>query len=349
MLAPETFSPGPMPQTDSQTANAQVASALAVAAAAALQAGDLPLAVSRFEAARRLAPGEPAVLRSLGALYRHGQDWPRAWSVAETGLRATGDDDPGFRDDRLAAMAGAGFVDAAASLAAAWAAAEPDNPQARYRCGDLLLKAGKHAAALTELRAALALQADRADVLTAAAEAAFRQGDYSDSRLWLDRAVGLEPDNRSVRMARATILLSQSIWDPGLEDYEYRLRPDVGLQVIRTLSLPRWQGEDLAGKTLLVVAEQGVGDQIRLARDLATLCDLCGRLIVECAPRLVPLFARSLPGMTIAASVERRDGRTHLFDYGWLSQYPPADAYIELGSVMLRLWQRGLRPDRPAA
>src|SRR3546814_12227917 len=79
MLAPETFSPDPMPQTDLQTANA-----LAAAAAAALQAGDLPLAISRFEAARRMAPGDLAVLRSLGALYRHGHDWPTAWSVAET-------------------------------------------------------------------------------------------------------------------------------------------------------------------------------------------------------------------------------------------------------------------------
>src|SRR3546814_1331829 len=52
MLAPETFSPGPMPQTDTQIANA-----LAAAATAALQAGDLPLAISRFEAARRMAPG----------------------------------------------------------------------------------------------------------------------------------------------------------------------------------------------------------------------------------------------------------------------------------------------------
>src|SRR3546814_14922432 len=99
------------------------------------------------------------------------------------------------------------------------------------------------------------------------------------------------------------------------------------LQVTRSLSLPRWQGEDLTGKTLLVIAEQGVGDQIRLARDLATLRGLCGHLIVECAPRLVPLFTRSLPGLTIAARVARRDGRTPHFDYGWLARHAPAEAY----------------------
>jgi hypothetical protein len=150
-------------------------------------------------------------------------------------------------------------------------------------------------------------------------------------------------------MARATILLSQGIWDPGLEDYEHRLRPDGALQVRRDLALPRWQGEDPAGKTLLVVAEQGVGDQMRLARDLVALRDLCGGLIVECAPRLVPLFSRSLPGIAVVASVETREGRLHRFDYGWLAAHGRVDAYIELGSVMLRLWQRGLAPDRDPA
>lgn len=328
-----------MPPTDS------IAATLTAAAAAALQAGDIPLALSRFEAARRLAADDVAVLRSLGALYRHGQDWPRAWSVAETGLHLD-NDDAGFRDDRIAAMAGAGFADTACSLAAAWSGREPGNPQARYRHGELLLKTGQHAAALTALQAALALQ-ERPDILVAAAEAAFRAGDHLCSHTWLDRAVALDPDNRSVRMARATILLSLGIWDPGLADYEYRLRPDSALQVRRNLALPRWQGEDLAGRTLLVVAEQGVGDQMRMARDLPALQRLCGRLIVECEPRLLPLFARSLPGIAVVASAETRRGPLHDFDYGWLAAHGRVDAYIELGSVMLRLWQRGLTPDRP--
>jgi tetratricopeptide (TPR) repeat protein len=330
-----------MPQTDS------ISTALAAAAATALQAGDIPLAISRLEAARRLVPADVAVLRSLGALYRHNQDWGRAWSAAETGLHlAAQTDAAGFRDDRIAAMAGAGFADAACVLAAAEAEAEPGDPQARYRHGDLLLQTGRHDAALDELQAALAVQADRPDILLAAAEAAFRCGDHGRSRTWLDRAVALEPDNRSVRLARATILLSQGIWDPGLADYEYRLQPDAGLQIVRDLNLPRWQGEDLDGETLLVVAEQGVGDQMRMARDLPTLQGLCGRLIVECASRLAPIFARSLPGITVVPSMESRQGPMHRFDYGWLAEHAPVHAYIELGSVMLRLWQRGLAPDR---
>jgi len=339
MLAPETILTGPMSQ-DHATIAALIGSAVT-----ALQAEDIDLARSRFEAARRLAPTHTAILRSLGALYRRGSDWAQAWSVAETGLRLDGDDS-GFRDDRMAAMAGAGFIDAACDLAARWTEAEPQQPLALHRYGDLLLKTGRHAAALDQLQAALALQPDRPEILTAAAEAAFRMRDYGRSRAWLDRAVELEPENRSVRMARATILLTLGIWDPGLDDYEYRLRPDASRRIIRHLSVPRWQGEDMTGKTLLVLAEQGVGDQIRLARDLATLRGLCGRLIVECAPRLVPLFARSLPGITVAASNETRRGTQHIFDYGWLDAFGPVDACIETGSVMLQLYRRGIGPDR---
>lgn len=351
MLAPDTEyqragagtgSPRTMPQTDS------IATALA-AATAALQAGDIPLAIGRFETARRLAPDALAVLRSLGALYRHRQDWGRAWSAAETGLHLAGPQDAGFHGDRIAAMAGAGFVDTACRLAADWAAAEPDNADARHRHGELLLQTGRHEAALGELRAALALQGNRPDILVAAAEAAFRSGDRRNSHVWLDSAVGLMPDNRSVRMARATTLLSQRIWDPGLADYEYRLQPAPGLLIERNHGLARWQGEDMTGKTLLVIAEQGIGDQILLGRDLTTLQQLCGRLIVECTPRLVPLFRRSLPGLTIVPSAERRQGQVHHFDYGWLAAHAPVHAYIEIGSIMLRLWQRGLAPDRPVS
>lgn len=332
----------PMPDS------APTAASLVAAASAALQAGDIPLAIRRFEAARHLTPAAIPVLRSLAALYRHAQDWGPAWSVAETGLHLAGDGDPGFRDGRIAALAGAGFTAAACSLAAGWAASEPGHADARHRHGELLLQTGRHDAALSELRAALALQPDRPDILVAAAEAAFRTGDRTGSRIWLDRAVALAPENRSVRLARATTLLSQGIWEPGLADYEYRLRPAPGLQVSRSLTLPRWQGEALAGKTLLVVAEQGVGDQMLLARDLPSLRHLCDRLIVECAPRLVPLFTRSLPGLIVMPSVESRQGQVHHFDYGWLAGVAPVHAYIELGSVMLRLWQRGLMPDRAA-
>lgn len=335
MLAPETM-----------TDHRNTVATLTASAMTALAAGNIDLALARFEAARRLWPAEPGLLKTLAALYLRQGRWAEAWSAAETGLHLLSGD-PGFQDERLAAMAAGGFVDAALTLARQWAASDPDDPQAQYRLGSLLLRTGDTAGAAAALTRALAANPDWPDALSAAAETAFRQGRYDDSRRMLDHAVALEPENRSLRMARATTLLSLGLWQQGLEDYEYRLRPGPQPAIERRLDLPRWQDEDLRGRGLLVVAEQGIGDQLRLARDLMTLKTLCRNLVVECEPRLVPLFRRSLPGVMVRPSVDRREGRRHVFDYGWLADCGPLDFHIETGSVMLRLCRRGLMPDRP--
>ncbi len=305
MLAPEMT---PLPQNS--------AAALTQVGLAALQAGDVGAAISHFAGARRLAPADAGLLRSLAMLYRQDRRWAEAWSAAETGLRLY-PADVGFAAARAAAL------------------------------GSLLLQQGAAAEAGPWLEQALALHPDWPEMLSQAAEAAYRCGDMPLARARLDRAVTLEPDNRSLRMARATMLLSLGIWQPGLDDYEYRLRPDANPEVIRTgLTAPRWQGEDMGGRCLLVTAEQGIGDQIRFASDLRDLQPLCGKLVVECEARLAPLLARSLPGAVVVASRQERVGQRHVLDYAWLKDHGPVDAWIEIGSLPLRLFARGLPPDR---
>jgi hypothetical protein len=325
---------------------------------AALQAGDMDGALAGFSAARRNDPANIGLLRAVAMLYQRTERWPEAWSVAETGLGLL-PDDPAFADARLAALAGCGFQHAALTLAQRQATLLPQDAQAQYRLGALLLACGDAAAALQAGRRALSLGAVHAEILLMSAEAAFQTGDLTAARGWLDQAVALESENRSIRMARATILLSLGQWMPGLEDYEYRLQPGGAERVTRNglASLPRWTGQDLREGTLLVIAEQGVGDQMRFLRDIIAVTPFCGRLIVECAKRLTPLFRRSLPtDVIVATAQEQRIAGEHRFDYGWLAElspdqppvtaYPVA-AYIEMGSLALRLHERGLPPDRP--
>lgn len=317
------------------------------AAMAALAAGDVDGAIAPLRAARQLAPDQPGLLMALARLLRRSGHWAEAWSAAETGLRLQ-PEDLNLTDERLAALADGGFTDTALALAESWAAARPGAQQARFRLGALLLQAGDAAGALRELDAALRMRPDWPEALVAAAEAAYRGGAAERARGWLERAVALEPENRSARMARATMLLSLGVWEPGLTDYEYRLKPSSAQQIVRDLQVRRWNGEDVSGRAVLVAAEQGIGDQIRFLRDLHDLSALVGHLIVECSTRLVPLFTRSLPSATVVSSVERQEGKRHIFDYAWLHGHEPVDFYIEAGSVMLLLHRHGLPPDRPA-
>lgn len=315
-------------------------------AMAALQAQDFAAAADGFEAALAGMPSHPGILRSLVMLRSRLGEYAKALAHAEAALALDGGDaDAALQDQRLAAMARCGQAEQALALAG-----QVPVQNAAFRRGDCLLLLQRPADALAELETALQAQPDRPDILTLAAEAAYRCGRLEAARLWLDRAAALEPDNRSTRMARATILLSLGPGDParwhqGLLDYEARLWPDDALRIERRLDLPRWQGEPMTGRHLLICAEQGIGDQIRFATALPALLAQGMRITIECAERLVPLLARSWPQLTVHAAQEKRLGRNHVFVYDWLPQDIGSgrpDRYIESGSLALRLFELGV-------
>ncbi len=91
-----------------------------------------------------------------------------------------------------------------------------------------------------------------------------------------NRALVLDANLMQARFSRALVLLTQGEYAQGWAGYEYRMRcPEyaANYRLPAIAGTPRpWQGEALAGKTLLLIAEQGIGDTlqfIRYARQLA--------------------------------------------------------------------------------
>jgi hypothetical protein len=87
---------------------------------------------------------------------------------------------------------------------------------------------------------------------------------------------------------RATTLLSQGDWLAGWPGYEYRW--SLNQQVERRYRQPRWDGGPLDGRTILVWAEQGLGDTIQFIRYARLLKERGARVVLECPPHVVPLF-----------------------------------------------------------
>lgn len=90
-------------------------------------------------------------------------------------------------------------------------------------------------------------------------------------------------------------------WAEGFARYEARfLVPD---RPKHHADLPRWRGETLTGKTLLVWAEQGMGDSLHFVRYLPLIRDRVSRLVFEVDPPLVSLLRASplLQGIKIVA------------------------------------------------
>jgi thioredoxin-like negative regulator of GroEL len=97
--------------------------------------------------------------------------------------------------------------------------------------------------------------------------------------------------------------------EKGWERLEYGFSPLIdsnrGRRPQRTFVQPRWKGQALNGKTLLVWREQGLGDEIMFASMLDELRNLDGKVILECEPRLVEMFKRSFPTFEVRSEIYR--------------------------------------------
>jgi hypothetical protein len=106
-----------------------------------------------------------------------------------------------------------------------------------------------------------------------------------------------------MRLARATSLIALGRLGEGWDEYEARFHPQFAEITHFLVDRPRWRpGADLAGKTLLVVGEQGLGDEILFSNCLRDVVDDLGpdgRLVLAVEPRLVAMFQRGFPAATV--------------------------------------------------
>ncbi|HTT98237.1 MAG TPA: tetratricopeptide repeat protein [Rhizomicrobium sp.] len=109
--------------------------------------------------------------------------------------------------------------------------------------------------------------------------------------------------------SRSICLIGMGQIKEGFSEYEIRNDTRFRAYVHHLVKAPLWKGEELAGKRILVVGEQGLGDEFMFANILPDLQDAVGetgKLEIAVDPRLIPLFQRSFP----KADVGRYDDRT---------------------------------------
>ena len=168
------------------------------------------------------------------------------------------------------------------------------------------------------------------------------EGRFEESLPYLEQAVRVRPEDADTRFNYASSLLGTGDMDKGWQEYEWRLDRRRGDSVVFVHDLPRWNGEDISDKTLLISDEQGIGDAIIFASAFQEVIDLAGHVIIECDRRLVTWFQRSFPQATVHRHVTFRSNNKIHRHYGWLTDkgVPQPDLFIPSGSVFSLL-----RPD----
>ena len=141
----------------------------------------------------------------------------------------------------------------------------------------------------------------------------------------LDKAIAIqksilevEPSHILARWNLAIHQLEAGELPDAFDNYEARWDWSDFPSERRTFDIPRWQGERLEGKRVLVWREQGVGDEIRFASLLPDLIATGAQITLECGPKLVALFRASFPEIDIRAvqPADKRRQRDYLgFDF----------------------------------
>jgi len=191
----------------------------------------------------------------------------------------------------------------------------------------LLRDLGRPLEARTLLEPHLAPHPDAVDLRCALAAALQDLGDLDGARAHYDAALASQPGFGAARLGRGMLRLSCAEFGAGWDDYEGRY--DSVETPRRGYPFPEWDGGGLAGRSVLVYAEQGLGDEIMFANCLPDLIAEAGRVTVECDPRLAPLFARSFPRAAVFG-VSRTEA------HAWLDHAGTIDVQVAAGSLPRR-------------
>jgi len=119
-------------------------------------------------------------------------------------------------------------------------------------------------------------------------------GDPEGAIPFLQRSIQLDPTNITAQFNLAVAYLLKGDYARGWPQYESRWKYEHLNGVLPNLVQPRWTGQDLTDKTILVLAEQGHGDNIQFIRFVGELASRGGRVVVQVNESLVPLF-QNLP------------------------------------------------------
>ncbi len=203
--------------------------------------------------------------------------------------------------------------DAALSMA-------PGHPLALYNRGNALRLLDRDQDAIASYDAALKAAPQHLNAWLNRGQVLAALNRHQDAIESYGRALALQPDFADAHFNAAMSLLTIGDYARGFAEYEWRWKR-TGMTVRKEFRRPPWLGEtSLAGKTILLHAEQGLGDTVQFVRYVPRLAQMGARVVLEVQPALKEL----LGGLDGVASIAGRG-----------EPLPPYDVHCPLGSLPL--------------
>ncbi|HEY7308161.1 MAG TPA: DUF6165 family protein [Gemmataceae bacterium] len=338
-------------------------------------------ALACFQHALRLRPSFAEVHNSMGVLFREQRQHGEARACFEEALRLKADFAAAHNnlgkvhedEERLEEAAGCYrraldlqpssalfLVNLANALTAQGKSEEAvpyyrravrlDPAEAVYlsNLGNALTLTGRPDEAETYCRQALRLKPDFADAYHNLGIALGARGEIAQALKANAHALRLNPEHIGAHNCQAMWRLQMGDLARGWEEYEWRWKkPKISS---RTFSQPLWDGSPLDGRTILIHAEQGLGDTLQFIRYAALVKRRGATVIVECQPALTQLLA-GCPGIDRlvprGAALPPCDVQVPLLSlprlFGTTLATVPADVpYLFADAALIERWRREL-------
>ncbi|MEZ5669614.1 MAG: tetratricopeptide repeat-containing glycosyltransferase family protein [Alphaproteobacteria bacterium] len=220
---------------------------------------------------------------------------------------------------------------------------QPAWPSALINLGNTLHRLGRNDEAESAYYRALSLDPENAGTFYNLGVLLMETDRLPQAATTLGRALELDPNYGDAGWNLALTNLGLGDLRNGLPMYENRwMRSAPGLDCIHEqLQIPQWDGSSLTGQSLLIACEQGIGDELMFAACIPDVIAKAAHVVIECAPKLVPLFRRAFPTATVEAAITWRDDegfRRH--SYSWLDELPDhqqPSVFCPSGSLPLML------------
>ena len=224
----------------------------------------------------------------------------------------------------------------------------PDLPEIHGNLGSLLMALRRTEEALPHLQRALEQRPDLEAVRSDTALALSALGRYAEVAALYRTTIRQHPANAEARYLESLALLATGDFERGWRRHEARWYAALGREKRHEFAQPYWLGEDdLAGRTILLHAEQGYGDTFQFARYLPRVMAMGGTVLLEVQPPVQPLLAN----VSGAAGVFARGDALPPFDTQCslmslprafltrLDTIPATVPYLTVPAARLPLWR----------
>jgi hypothetical protein len=175
----------------------------------------------------------------------------------------------------------------------------------------LLNDMGQHEAALKAIEEARRRGAPDTATLPVQAVGRAMIGDPVEALADFDRALAIDPNNVYIYYNRSSLHLATGNWERAWPDFDERLRLQQHLHEKYAKLAPKWNGEPLNGKHLLIYSEQGHGDILQFIRFLRLIEGPDVEVTLVAKTALERLLAANFPTVHVVSEL----GLRRKFDY----------------------------------